>query len=55
MQEPAHAAYDRYGAYVDWKNYAGLPMPQWSELPARIRNAWRSAVDFQPSFEPEDP
>lgn len=53
MIEPAHDAYNRYGAYTDWKNYAGLPMPQWGDLPARIRNAWRAAVDDHPSFEPE--
>jgi hypothetical protein len=53
VKEPAHSAYDRYGSYTDWKNYAGLPMPEWRDLPPRIRNAWRAAVEEQPSFEPE--
>lgn len=38
--EKARRAYDTYGASVGWKNYAGAPMPQWPEIPRRIRAAW---------------
>lgn len=33
-------AYAAYGAAVDYKNFAGKPMPQWPELPTKIREAW---------------
>jgi len=45
MKETAHVAYDAYGDFVGWKNYAGAPMPQWHELPDKIRDAWRAACE----------
>lgn len=40
----AQAAYRDYGAVTDHLNYQGLPMPEWENLPDKIRNAWRNAV-----------
>lgn len=39
----APIAYDAYGAVTDHKNYQGLPMPKWEDLPPRIQEAWRAA------------
>lgn len=41
----AQIAYDAYGESVGWKNYQGLPMPSWEDLPPAIQQAWRAAVD----------
>ncbi len=41
----AKNAYHAYGSVTDWKNYAGLPMPAWADLPAKIRAAWEAAVN----------
>ncbi len=43
MKETAHVAYDAYGDYAEWKNFAGAPMPKWGQLPEKIQNAWRAA------------
>lgn len=40
----AHLAYNAYGDFVEWKNYAGLPMPKWEDLPEKIRQAWVAAT-----------
>ncbi len=36
--------YEAYGKTTDFKNYQGLPMPDWEELPEQIRSAWVSAA-----------
>lgn len=33
-------AYAAYGSATDNKNYQGLPMPDWYDLPQKIRAAW---------------
>lgn len=40
----ARGGYNDYGDYVEWKNYAGLPMPTWEQLPAKIQGAWKAAT-----------
>lgn len=40
----AKAAYHAYGSVTDFKNYQGLPMPEWEMLTDKIREAWRSAA-----------
>lgn len=40
----AARAYYAYGAVTDHKNYQGNPMPDWSDLPPKIQDAWRAAV-----------
>lgn len=40
----AREAYARYAAVTDWKNYQGLPMPQFDDLPDKIKEAWDAAV-----------
>lgn len=42
--ELAAIAYDAYGAVTDHKNYQGLPMPKFEDLPETIRQAWGAAV-----------
>lgn len=37
-------AYAAYGAVTDFKNYQGLPMPEWDNLPPKIQEAWQAAV-----------
>lgn len=36
--------YNAYGKVTDWKNYAGLPMPEWGELSGNIQQAWAEAA-----------
>jgi hypothetical protein len=45
LRDAAQAGYIAYGDSVGWKNYAGLPMPTWAELPERIRQAWMAATE----------
>lgn len=40
----AREAYERYAAVTDWKNYQGLPMPQFDALGDKIQEAWCAAV-----------
>lgn len=40
----AMVGYHAYGEHVAWRNYAGHPMPQWEDLPTRIREAWVEAA-----------
>lgn len=40
----AKIAYEAYGAVTDYKNYQGLPMPKWEELPSKIQQAWVAAA-----------
>lgn len=40
----ASRAYYAYAAVTDHKNYLGNPMPDFSDLPEKIRDAWRAAV-----------
>lgn len=42
--ELAQTAYEAYGATTGHKNYAGLPMPKWSDLPPAIQAAWLAAT-----------
>ncbi len=37
-------AYQAYGEVTEFKNYQGLPMPAWEDLPERIKLAWVAAV-----------
>jgi hypothetical protein len=41
----AITAYQAYGNSVEWKNYQGLPMPRWDDLPAAIKQAWVDAAE----------
>lgn len=40
----AQHAYEAYGEVTSWKNYAGLPMPLWNQLPSKIQEAWLAAT-----------
>jgi hypothetical protein len=40
IERKAKLGYEAYGAFTEWKNYAGLPMPQWTDLTDKIRGAW---------------
>jgi hypothetical protein len=43
-QDYAKQAYQAYGKVTDFKNYQGLPMPKWEELPPKIQEAWIAAA-----------
>lgn len=39
----ARIGYEAYGQTTDFKNYQGLPMPAFDDLPPRIIEAWVNA------------
>lgn len=41
----AKAGYQAYGDKAEWKNYQGLPMPTWDDLPENIKIYWESAAE----------
>lgn len=43
-REIAEMAYQAYAAVTDNKNYQGLPMPKFADLPVKIQTAWEAAV-----------
>ena len=43
-EQLARLGYQAYGKTTDFKNYQGLPMPEWDQLPPRIREAWHAAA-----------
>lgn len=40
----AEIAYRAYGETTDFKNFRGEPMPEWDDLPEKIRQAWTAAA-----------
>ena len=44
MDDLAKIAYEAYGESTGWRNYQGLPMPAWDDLPEPIRRAWDAAA-----------
>ena len=42
--ELAQVLYEAYGDKANWKNYAGLPMPTWNDLPDNIKSYWEAVV-----------
>lgn len=40
----ARCAYQAYAASTGNKNYQGLPMPEFDDLPQKIQTAWEAAV-----------
>lgn len=42
--QAAKAAYTRYGVVTDHKNFRGDPMPEFEQLPDKIKEAWVAAV-----------
>ena len=42
--ELARIAYAAYGKTTDFKNYQGLPMPEYDELTDKIKQAWQASV-----------
>lgn len=42
--ELARVGYQAYGEWAAWRNYAGLPMPAWPDLPDAQRLAWVAAA-----------
>lgn len=39
----AKLAYHAYGKVTNFKNYQGLPMPEWADLTEKIKEAWVAA------------
>lgn len=54
MKETAHVAYDAYADFTGGKTFDGRDMPKWHELPDRIRDAWRAAIEAVTSTDPSD-
>lgn len=44
LTQLAKEAYSAYGAVTDFKNYQGLPMPEWENLTPTIKAAWKAAT-----------
>jgi hypothetical protein len=44
MTELAKVGYRAYGETTGFKNYQGLPMPEWDELGETIQAAWVAAT-----------
>ncbi len=42
---PLELAQVAYAATTDHKNYQGLPMPEWDDLPETIQRAWVAAAE----------
>ena len=42
--EITRLAYRAYGDVVEWRNFRGDRMPDFDDLPPRIRDAWRAAT-----------
>jgi hypothetical protein len=47
QQVLAKAAYARYGAVTDFKNFQGNPMPEFDKLPEAIQCAWAAAASLE--------
>lgn len=46
LEQLAKQSYMAYGSVTDFKNYQGLPMPEWEALTDKIREAWKAASRF---------
>jgi hypothetical protein len=46
----AMTAYRAYGSVTEFKNYQGLPMPTWEDLPEKIKTAWIEAIKTTPTY-----
>ena len=44
MTEQARRGYEGYAASTGGKTFDGRDMPQWVDLPDRIKEAWRAAI-----------
>lgn len=44
--ELAKGAYNAYGMVTEYKNYQGLPMPEWDSLSDKIKEAWVAAAKY---------
>ena len=40
----ARIGYQAYGEEAKWKNWQGLPMPNWEDLPENIKIYWTKAA-----------
>ncbi len=40
LEALAEEGYKAYGQTTNFKNYQGLPMPEWDALPEKIKKAW---------------
>jgi hypothetical protein len=43
-EREAQGAYQAYGVVVDFLNFRGDPMPEWGDLPVKIKAAWVNAA-----------
>ncbi len=54
LEAIASHAYNAYGLTTEFKNYAGLPMPPWENLPPTIQLAWKNAVKAARIFQVQE-
>ncbi len=46
QEKLAKQSYYAYGSVTEFKNYQGLPMPEWEQLTDKIREAWKAAARY---------
>lgn len=46
LERLAKETYRAYGEITAFKNYQGLPMPEWDKLTTTIQQAWKAAALF---------
>ena len=49
MKSDAQTAYEGYAGFTGGMTFDGRPMPEWEQLPERIRLAWAAALDAVPT------
>jgi hypothetical protein len=54
VSEQAKRGYEGYAASTGGKTFDGRDMPQWNELPDRIKEAWRAAIVAAVDTPPKD-
>lgn len=46
LEHLAKQSYMAYGSVTEFKNYQGLPMPEWEALTDKIHEAWGAASRY---------
>lgn len=46
--------YGVYGSVTDFKNYQGLPMPEWKDLTEKIQLAWNTVAQYAETIRIEE-
>lgn len=46
IEKLARQSYYAYGSVTGFRNYQGLPMPEWEALTDKIHEAWKAAARY---------